>query len=105
LKVTEKIGPATYKLQLPATANIHLVFHVSQLKKHCGPKVVPQPDLALLTPEGYIKLEPIQVLDTRALPCNNEIVTQWNIEWRNLTPDQATWKDKLFIKVMFPGFY
>jgi hypothetical protein len=66
-KVLEKIGPAAYKLQLPATANIHHVFHVSQLKKHCGPKAAPQADLPLVTPKGYIKLEHIQVLETRAL--------------------------------------
>jgi hypothetical protein len=48
--VTEKIGSATYKLQLPEIADIHLVFHVSQLKRHLGPKVVPRSNLPLVTP-------------------------------------------------------
>jgi hypothetical protein len=70
----------TYKLQLPESANIHLVFHVTQLKKHIGPKVVPQ----AVTHEGYIKVIPVVVLDTRALPRGDKIITQWRVQWENL---------------------
>jgi hypothetical protein len=66
---------------------------------------MPQPNLPLVTFEGYIKSEPTVVLDTRAFPRRDEIVTQWLIQWPNLTPDQATWEDKLFIKGTFPEFH
>jgi hypothetical protein len=81
------------------------VFHVDQLKKHIGPKVVPQDNLPLVTSDGYIKAEPVVVLDTRALPRHDEIVTQWKVQWINIPPDQAIWEDKLFIKATFPEFY
>jgi hypothetical protein len=103
-RILERVGNVAYILQL-LTSNIHLVFHVSQFKKHLGAKAIPQSNLPLVTQEGYIKTEPTEVLDTRALPRNDDIVTQWKIQWQNLSPDHATWEDKMFIKATFPDFY
>jgi hypothetical protein len=75
-RILEKIGPSTYKLQLPDIAEIYPVFHVSQLKKHLGLRAVPQTNLRLVTSEGYIKVELVAVLDTRALPRRDDIITQ-----------------------------
>jgi hypothetical protein len=63
------------------------MFHVSQLKKHLGAKAVPQANLPLVTTDGYLKIESVGVLDTRALPRHDNIVTQWRVQWLNLTED------------------
>jgi hypothetical protein len=104
-RILAKLGSATYKLSLPSNAEIHPVFHVSQLKKHIGSKAIPQSNLSLITSEGYVKLQPVTVLDTRALPRRDDVVTQWKVQWPHLTEDQAMWEDKLFVKSTFPDFY
>jgi hypothetical protein len=104
-KIHQRIGVADHKLQLPESADIHPVFYVSQLKLHLGPKAVPQTNLPLVTPDLYLNIEPKTVLDTRALPRNDDIITQWLIQSHNMSADQSTWEDKLFIKATFLSFY
>jgi hypothetical protein len=102
-RILEKIGRVAYKLLLLPNVGIHPVFHVSQLKKHLGSHVVACADLPLVTPEGKIKTEPTAVLETRSLPRNGVLVTQWLVEWENLTPEEATREDaNLIKKVLVP---
>lgn len=104
-RVMQRIGKVAYRLQLLEGVRIHLVFHVSQLKKHCGTNAIPSADLPLVSKDGKIKTEPVQVLETRALPRNKLLVTQWLIQWVNLPLDNASWEDADFIKATFPEFY
>lgn len=39
-QVVQEVGAVAFKLRLPESARIHLVFHVSQLKKAIGDKTV-----------------------------------------------------------------
>jgi hypothetical protein len=87
-RTLEKIVTAAYKLHLPPLADIYPTFHVSQLKQHIGPKDVPQTNLHMVTVEGYIKIEPETVLETRALPRHDEIITQWKVQWQNIPRKQ-----------------
>lgn len=103
-RVLERIGSVAYKLLLPASSQIHPVFHVSQLKKHIGPKVVPEPGLPLTDDNGNILSQPTAVLERRLIPRNNAPVVQWKVQWANLPPSAATWEDAAFISKVFPAF-
>ena len=50
-KVLQKIGSMAYKLELPPSSHIHLVFHVSCLKKVIGDKISVQTMLPELDEE------------------------------------------------------
>ena len=64
-KVFQKIGTMAYKLELPASSQVHLVFHVSCLKKVIGDKIPVQTILLELDEEGKIILDPGVVTETR----------------------------------------
>lgn len=50
-KVVEKVGVVAYKLELPDTARIHPVFHISQLKPFKDASSEPCMPLPLTTSE------------------------------------------------------
>jgi hypothetical protein len=104
-RITDRVGNLSYKLLLPDGVTIHPVFHVSQLKKHVGKNAVPQQGLPLIGEDGKIRTEPLKVHQTRSLPRNNVLVTQWLIEWANLAPEDTSWEDADFIKKIFPDFF
>jgi hypothetical protein len=70
--VIKKIGTVVYELQLPATAAIHPVFHVSQLKKHVGHHAVHS---NLPTPQHRSLLQPLQVINRRMIKRGNVAIT------------------------------
>jgi hypothetical protein len=104
-RILQRIGNAAYKLLLPAGCQLHDVFHVSQLKKHLGPSVVPCPDLPLIDDKGTIKVAPETILQRRMIPRNNKPVVQWLIHWMNMPESEATWEDATFIRKVFPSFH
>lgn len=104
-RVLHKVGNAAYHLLLPAGTKIHLLFHVSELKRHIGPHVIPCEDLPLVIDDGTIQQEPVFVLHTRQIWQNNLPVVQWLVQWENFPPEDAMWEDADFIKHTFPSFF
>jgi hypothetical protein len=108
-RVMKKVGQVSYQLQLPEGTLLHDVFHVNQLKKHLGPKAVPNSTLPLVTDDGKIKVAPRAVLQYRQIPRRagsyDIPVAQWLVHWENLSPEEATWEDASFVQATFPSFH
>ena len=104
----QKVDRLAYKLQLSEGTQLHDVFHVNQIKKHLGPKVVPNSSLPLVTTDGKVKIAPLAVLDRRQVPRSaggyDIPVPQWLIHWENMDASEATWEDTKFIQATFPRF-
>lgn len=87
-KILQKVG--AYKLELPADAPIHPVFHVSMLKKFAKGVSV-SGSLPQVIDDGTVKVAPQATLDRRMIKRGNSAVTQVLADWVNMSPAEATW--------------
>ncbi|GJW52952.1 putative mitochondrial protein [Tanacetum coccineum] len=72
--ILAKVGQVAYKLLLPATSQIHPVFHISQLKLYKGPLLNATAILPVCDPQGEMTKQPMKVLDRRLGKIINECV-------------------------------
>ena len=80
-QVVQKIGNVAYKLKLPEGSKIHLVFHVSLLKKKVGNNATLVLQLPNLDGKGYLRVETAAILDHRIIKRRNATAVQWLIHW------------------------
>jgi hypothetical protein len=100
--VLQLIGSVAYKLELPATALVHPVFHVSQLKPFT-PNFTPVfSDMSQLVDLSQIKVYPVQIVERRMVRKGNKPVVQIRVAWSNL-PADTTWEDYEVLKRRFPN--
>ncbi|KAH9297684.1 hypothetical protein KI387_029366, partial [Taxus chinensis] len=97
-QVLQKIGTVAYKLELPQSTKIHLVFHVSCLKKVIGQRVSAQTVLPELDEEGRVILEPECILQTCTKRLRTRVITEYLIKWKNMDNEDATWEDMTFLQ-------
>ena len=100
--VLKRIGKVAYRLDLPPTAAIHPVFHVSQLRAavgtaHSSPTIPPT-----LTSEFELIVEPDKLLNVRQLLPNHEVEVL--LRWKNLPDFEDTWEKFSTILDQFPDF-
>ncbi|GJZ41587.1 retrotransposable element Tf2 [Tanacetum coccineum] len=90
-QVEERIGEVAYKLQLPNHSLIHLVFHISRLKKCHGNQhqmgVLPQ-----MVEDGTLAHKPMSILERRLGKLNNKPVMYVLTQWVNRPIEEATWE-------------
>nr|GEV43713.1 reverse transcriptase domain-containing protein [Tanacetum cinerariifolium] len=100
-EIVEKVGAVAYRLKLPATAAIHPVFHVSQLKAVIGDHVA-EPELPMgLTKDMAVVCKPVEVIRTREGSEGLEFL----MVWEGLKRDEATWERANMLCKQFPAFH
>nr|XP_011471074.1 PREDICTED: retrovirus-related Pol polyprotein from transposon gypsy [Fragaria vesca subsp. vesca] len=90
--VLERIGVVAYKLQLPATARIHNVFHVSLLKKRVGHDATVEATLPNISDSSAFKWVLEEILQIRMIKHKGAAATQWLIHWLGTSKEEATWE-------------
>lgn len=105
-RVLARVGAVAYKLDLPADARIHNVFHVSLLKKKWGPivedTVVPLPPISA---EEVLLPEPEAILDRRVIQKGKyRPKTEILVQWKGALPEDASWENLWRFTKTYPQF-
>ncbi|WVZ96943.1 hypothetical protein U9M48_042522 [Paspalum notatum var. saurae] len=98
-QILSRVGSVAYKLQLPASAAIHPVFHVSQLKRAVGSGFTASPILPDPSFEWSI---PLKILGRRTVTRGRDSVPQVLVQWSQMPESLATWEDTQALKQQFP---
>ena len=91
--VLQRIGVMAYKLDLPTTAVIHPVFHISQLRRAKGTFYSSSSPPPQIYEELELIVEPDSLLDVRKHQDGALGQLEVLIQWKNLPPFEATWED------------
>jgi hypothetical protein len=90
-QVLQKVGKVAYKLELPATSQIHHVIHMSQLKKAVG---VATPVCSELPLVELGSPKPDMILGTQGRPFAEAREGQVFVRWQGLPDAMATWENR-----------
>jgi hypothetical protein len=102
------VGEVAYRLELPVQlANLHDVFHISQLKKGFGP----HDKKSLLLDDLNVKEDltivehPIRILETMTMVTRNSVIKMCKVQWSNHAEDEAIWEREDELKAEFPDIF
>ena len=106
-RIIARRGEVAYQLELPsALADVHDVFHVSQLKK-CLRMPEEQLPLEEVDPKEDLTYAeyPIRILDTAERTTRRKAIRMCKIQWSHHSEDEATWEREDDLKAEFPQLF
>lgn len=105
--VVGKRGDLAYQLELPSTfANVHDVFHVSQLRRcfKTPERTVHLQDIDL-QPDLSYREHPVVVLEATERKTHNKTVKFLKVQWSHHSDKEATWEREDHLHSEFPDFF
>ncbi|KAL8140267.1 hypothetical protein V2J09_006288 [Rumex salicifolius] len=89
-KIIDKLGKVAYKLDLPASSQIHFVFHVSQLKQHIGSASTYSTLPFVVT--DVLSKEPKSIIERKMVNRQGRAATKVLVKWTNQPVEEANWE-------------
>jgi len=91
-EILEKIGVVAYRLALPPNlSSIHLVFHVSMLRKYLSdPSHVLEVQLVELREDMSYEVQPVEIMDRQVRKLRSKDITSVKVKWKGHSREEAT---------------
>ncbi|KAM3253811.1 hypothetical protein ACQJBY_047733 [Aegilops geniculata] len=99
-KIIARVNNVAYKLQLPEHAQIHPVFHVSQLRKALVPGTTASSNLPV---HSDIPVVPLKIMLHRWRQHQGAMVEQILVRWSNPAALEDSWEDRAALQARFPA--
>ncbi|MCO5551807.1 hypothetical protein L7F22_005309 [Adiantum nelumboides] len=95
-----------YKLKLPANSRVHLIFHVSRLRKRLLREdiISDQEVLVDFIEPPNLPHEPERILDSHDLRTCHHVRHQVLVKWKDPPEEEATWENVSTLMKRFPSF-
>ena len=106
-QILERMGEVAYKLELPPQlADVHDVFHVSQLKQclRVPEEQLPLEELDVNEDMTYSEY-PIRILETSERVTRNKRIRMCKVQWKHHSEEEATWEREEDLKSEFPALF
>nr|GEU61710.1 reverse transcriptase [Tanacetum cinerariifolium] len=99
-----RVGKVAYRLHMPTNSQIHLVFHVSQLKAHKGDNPNTQQALPEVDEDAMISDKPQAVLERKKVKKGEEEAEYVLVQWVNGSSKDTTWESLSDMASSYPQF-
>jgi transposase InsO family protein len=105
--IFRRVGEMAYQLELPdSLSDVHIVFHVSQLKKClCVPEEqLPMEELSVQGDLTYTEY-PIKILETLTRVTRNKVIKMCKVQWSHHGEYEATLEREEELRLEFPYLF
>ena len=103
-EIFQRVRKVDHALRLPSKlAFVHLIFHVSMLKKCISDpeSILPIEDLGYKD-NIYYEEAPVQILDRQVKRLRNKELVLVKVLWKNHIVEGATWEVEADMKSLYP---
>ena len=105
-QILKKIGPVAYQIALPPNlSNLHLVFHVSQLRQYNpDPSHVVESDRVQLRDNLTYEAQPLRISDQRLKQLRGKEIALVKVQW-GVDEGDATWELEDKMRELHPDLF
>ncbi|WMV55711.1 hypothetical protein MTR67_049096 [Solanum verrucosum] len=106
-EVLECVRPVAYRLALPPNlSGVHLVFHVSMLKRYHGDgDYIIKWNLIVLDKDLQYEEEPIAILDRDVRKLRTKNIRFVKVQWKHRPVEAATWETERDMRNKYPQLF